>query len=160
MSLLLFVPATPTWAKVTDELRMVGEARLKVFFWSIYDSALYTESGRYSGIEPKLTLEINYLRTITSKQLLNRTSKEWQNTMIKQHHLDTWLLELARFLPDVKKGEKLALQVEEDLSSSFYLNDRFLGNIRGSEFTQAFLAIWLSEASSYPSLRAKLIGRN
>lgn len=145
-------------ATLTDGLKLVGEARLKVLFWSIYDSALYSKSGRYTGLEPRLTLEISYLRRIGGKQLLGRTREEWEKKSIEQNDIDNWLLLLESILPDVKRGEKLTLQVEDNLSSSFYFNGELIGNIENIDFTKAFLAIWLSEESSYPTLQAKLVG--
>ena len=57
---LMYLPSVQ--ANITDGLQIVGEARLKVWLWKVYDSSLYSESGYYQGIEPNLTLQIDYLR--------------------------------------------------------------------------------------------------
>lgn len=160
---LLFIAvlmSSPTVADITEDLKVVGEARLKVFLWKIYDSSLYSESGFYRGLEPSLTLQINYLRNVNSRQLLNRTQQEWQKMSIATDIIDDWLMELSAILPDISEGESLTVQVEDDLSSSFYYNSTFLGNVGNPDFTQSFLAIWLSENSSYPELQAQLVGMN
>ena len=126
LALLLSLYAPLSLATLTDDLQLVGEARLRVLFWSIYDSSLYTITGRYFGVEPKLTLRINYLRKIKSRQLLDRTSEEWEKNSIIEQDIETWLEKLASILPDVKKGETLTLQVEDNLSSSFYLKDELI----------------------------------
>ena len=158
LALLLSLYAPLSLATLTDDLQLVGEARLRVLFWSIYDSALYTTSGKYFGVEPKLTLRINYLRKIKSRQLLDRTSEEWEKNSIIEQDIETWLEKLASILPDIEKGETLTLQVEDNLSSSFYLNDELIDNIEDAAFTQAFLSIWLSDKSSYPKQQAQLVG--
>jgi len=147
-------------ANITDGLQIVGEARLKVWLWKVYDSSLYSESGYYQGIEPNLTLQIDYLRNIKSKQLLDRTQQEWQRMSFAADNIESWIMELSEVLPDIRRGETLSLQVEDDLSSSFYYNSNYLGNINNPEFTQAFLSIWLSSNSSYPEVQAQLVGMN
>ena len=158
LALLLSLYAPLSLATLTDDLQLVGEARLRVLFWSIYDSWLFTITGRYFGVEPKLTMRINYIRKIKSGQLLDRTSEEWEKNSIIEQDIETWLEKLASILPDVKKGETLTLQVEDNLSSSFYLNDELIDNIEDAAFTQAFLSIWLSDKSSYPKQQAQLVG--
>ncbi|NKB35169.1 MAG: hypothetical protein GKR91_18890 [Pseudomonadales bacterium] len=158
--LIVLLNSQTLWANLTDELYVVGEARLKVLLWKIYDSSLYSRTGQYSGVEPELTLQINYLRNIRKNQLLGRTEKEWQRLSVNPQNIEQWSMELAEILPDVKRGETLTLQVEENLSSSFYYTSEFLGNINDPDFTEAFLSIWLSERSSYPELQAQLIGSN
>ena len=158
LTLLLSLYAPLSLASLTEELQLVGEARLNVLFWSIYDSSLYTTTGRYFGVEPKLTLRIHYLRKIESSKLLDRTREEWEKHSIVEQDIETWLEKLASILPDVEKGETLTLQVEDNLSSSFYLNDELIDNVDDAAFTQAFLAIWLSDKSSYPKQQAQLVG--
>jgi len=105
-------------------------------------------------------LKINYLRNVSTNQLVNRTEEEWRKRSIDPTKIENWLFKLNSVLPNVRKGETLTLQVEDDLSSSFYNNADFLGNIAGGEFTEAFLSIWLAEDSSYPELQAQLIGKS
>ena len=55
---------------------LVGEARLKVLLWKVYDSALYTPSGRWLGAGP-YQLSLTYLRDIPVEQLIKETRKAW-----------------------------------------------------------------------------------
>ena len=61
----------------TDVWPLVGEARLKVLIWEVYDSALYTPSGRWQG-EPPYQLSLHYLRDIPAAKLIEETDKAWQ----------------------------------------------------------------------------------
>ncbi len=69
-----------TWPALAaaGDMQLVGSARLKVLFWSVYDSRLYSEDGRYDPGKRPLRLEIEYLRDIPVDQLLQRTAQEWQ----------------------------------------------------------------------------------
>ena len=70
------MPASSDLALATDVWPLVGEARLKVFIWKVYDSALFTPSGRWQGGAP-YQLSLHYLRDIPSATLVEETEKAW-----------------------------------------------------------------------------------
>lgn len=152
-------PAQANGDQLSNNLQLVGEARLSKLFWTIYDSRLYTRDGNYQGIAPGMVLEISYQRKITSQQLVESTREEWQMLeLYKPHPSDMWLKRLRDIWPDVKKGDVITLRVGNDLKSHFYFNGQAIGNIEASEFTKHFLAIWLSPNARYPKLQQQLIG--
>lgn len=142
-----------------QELDRVGSATLKVFFFTIYDSRLYSPDGVFDGIEPGLALELDYKRNIESEALIERTRKEWRKLGLSNEAQESWLEELASLWPDIRDGDELILHVGENLSSRFYYNGELIGEIAEAAFTRQFLAIWLSEESSYPDLRDQLVGQ-
>jgi len=141
-----------------QELDRVGSATLKVWFWTIYDSRLYTPDGDFEGIEPGLALELDYRRDIKTGELIKRTRSEWQKLELYEDGQEAWLEQLAALWPDIRDGDELVLHVGDDLASRFYYNGEQIGEIANAEFTRQFLAIWLSEKSSYPKLRDQLVG--
>ena len=149
----------PLLANPVAELQPVGSATLKVFFWTIYNSTLYTEDGTYTDIEPNLALQITYRRNIASRELLAKTEEEWQKTSPGHKSQHTWLSKLDEIWPDVRRGDVIVLRVNSSFASDFYFNDKFIGAIEDREFTEQFLSLWLSERSSYPKLRNILIGK-
>ena len=145
-------------ANTAEELRMVGEARLKVLFWSVYDSRLYTVDGSYSEGQLPLRLEIEYLIDIPAARLVERTLTEWQ-AMEKTHpRQGIWLAELELLWPDISAGDVLTLDIAADGSSVFYRNGVLLGSVSDPDFGSHFADIWLSAESSRPELRLALIG--
>ena len=50
---------------------LVGTARLKVLFWEVYDSQLFTPSGSWQGKAP-YQLSLRYLRDIPASKLVER----------------------------------------------------------------------------------------
>ena len=65
--------------------------------------------------------------------------------------------------PDINEGDELIIYVNKAGQSIFYsdisdVSTQELGVIKDEEFGPAFLDIWLSEKTSEPELRVKLLG--
>lgn len=141
-------------------LKQVGKAKLKVLFWDVYNSSLYSQTGEYQESTFPQALKIDYLRDIDAQDLIERTQDEWQKLGIKQESFKQWLPLLTNIFPNIKKGDTLLLNVSEDLQSEFFFNGQTIGKITDQNFGKSFLRIWLDENSSYPKVRNKLIGLN
>ena len=142
-----------------DAMQKVGEARLKVLLWSVYDSRLYTPSGSYRDGDRPLRLEIQYLRDIKARALVDRTQVEWKAMGRSHPSQDSWLEELVSIWPDIVSNDVLTLELDSDNVATFRHNGRLLGQIADPEFGQQFVDIWLSTDSTRPELRLALIGR-
>ena len=145
-------------ADPVKELDQVGTATLRVLFWTIYNSPLYSIDGEFRGIEPGIALELTYRRRITTTTLIDWTRREWQKQSLFGEQSEEWLEILSSIWSDVKRGDVLVLKVSSDLSSEFYKNDELIGSLTDPVFTTNFLSIFTSEKSSYPKLRARLVG--
>jgi len=156
--ILALLLATTSSANVTGELNQVGNATLKVMFWTIYDSYLYNKDGVYRGVEPELALRIDYRRNIKQDDLIDRTRKEWRKQGVYASSSEAWLEQLEAIWPDIKRGDQIVLRVNGELASEFFFNGELIGSIADPLFTQRFLSIWLSEKSSFPELRDQLVG--
>jgi len=137
----------------------VGEATFSVLFWDIYKSRLQTTSGNYTANSPTdiILYEINYLRDITRNELIQRTVEQWQHLKVKPDLYEKHLTKLQAIWPNITNGDTLALLVTTD-KSVFYFNNDFIGDIQDPQFGSLFLDIWLSEKTSQPALRKKLLG--
>ena len=145
-------------ADPVKELDQVGTATLRVLFWTIYNSTLYSIDGEFRGVEPGIALELTYRRRITTTTLIDWTRREWQKQSLSGEQSEEWLEILSTIWSDVKRGDVLVLKVSSDLSSEFYKNDELIGSLTDPLFTSNFLSIFISEKSSYPKLRARLVG--
>ncbi|MGI5308106.1 chalcone isomerase family protein [Rheinheimera sp. WS51] len=144
--------------QLTSQLQLVGKSQLKVLFFRVYDAILHTDTGRYPDAET-VALNLHYLRDIQAEELIENTAKQWQklgysDTALQQQ----WLKQLKQLWPDVKKGDCLLAFTPDGKIINFYNNTGLLGTINSAQFTKQFLAIWLSEHSSYPKNRNELIG--
>ena len=137
---------------------LVGEARLKVLLWKVYDSALYTPSGRWLGAGP-YQLSLTYLRDIPVEQLIKETRKAWDEQNRVHPEQENWLRALAEMWPDISTGDNLVFGVGADDQNQFWFNGQSIGGIDHPDFAAFFGDIWLSEDSPRPALRARLIGK-
>lgn len=156
MALAAFL--TPTLQAAEEELEKVGEARLKVMLWSVYDSRLYAPDGLYERGKRPLKLEIEYLRDIKAEDLVKRTGKEWEALGFDHERQEQWMESLLSLWPDVRENDVLTLELDEDSHATFYRNGERLGTIEDGAFGQHFIDIWLSPDTSRPEIRLALIG--
>ncbi len=140
-----------------DTWPRVGKARLKVLFWEVYDSALYTPSGNWTGTPP-YQLSLSYLRDIPVQQLVNETEKAWRQQGVSHDQQMVWLQALGKLWPDIATGDSLVFGVAPEGRNGFWFNGAFIGEIDHPDFGPLFAGIWLSENSPRPALRAQLIG--
>lgn len=149
----------PTTGK-QSEFELVGEARLKVMLWSVYDSRLFTTDGRYSNGTRPLRLEIEYLLDIKRDALIKRTREEWE-AMDRDHpRQEAWLADLRALWPDIAADDVLTLELNSANVATFKRNGELLGSIDDPEFGQQFIDIWLSPDCTRPKMRMALLGKD
>ena len=148
---------TDEMALATDVWPLVGEARLKVLIWEVYDSALFTPSGRWQGDAP-YRLSLHYLRNIPAAKLVEETEKAWREQGRNHPRLNEWLGLLGDLWPGITEGDNLVFGLNELGDSAFWFNGSSLGSIEDRDFGPLFGGIWLDPDTPRPELRAQLIG--
>jgi hypothetical protein len=144
-------------ALAVDIWPMVGQAKLKVLVWEVYDSALFTPSGTWQGEAP-YQLSLIYLRNIPARKLVEETEKAWQKQGRNHPKLNEWLALLGELWPDITKGDNLVFGLNASGDSVFWFNDSPIGGIDDRDFGPLFGGIWLAPDTPRPELRAQLIG--
>ena len=144
-------------ALATDVWPLVGEARLKVLIWEVYDSALFTPSGHWQGDAP-YRLSLRYLRNIPAAKLVEETEKAWRQQGRDHPRLNEWLALLGELWPDTTEGDNLVFGLSASGESAFWFNGSPLGGIDDRDFGALFGGIWLDPDTPRPALRAQLIG--
>lgn len=138
--------------------KAVGEARLEVMFWDIYDAKLIAENGQYNPDKP-FALSLTYLRDFKGKNIASRSIDEMRKQGMKDEmKLAKWYEKMEQVFPDVRKGQNLTGVVDDQGYSHFYFNEQKVGSIEDVEFSKWFFNIWLSERTSEPEVREKLLG--
>ena len=148
---------TDEMALATDVWPLVGEARLKVLIWEVYDSALFTPSGHWQGDAP-YRLSLHYLRNIPAAKLVEETEKAWREQGRNHPRLNEWLGLLGDLWPHITEGDNLVFGLNELGDSAFWFNGSPLGSIEDRDFGPLFGGIWLDPDTPRPELRAQLIG--
>ena len=152
-----FRATTDEMALATDVWPLVGEARLKVLIWEVYDSALFTPSGHWQGDAP-YRLSLHYLRNIPAAKLVEETEKAWREQGRSHPRLSEWLGLLGDLWPDLTEGDNLVFGLNASGDSAFWFNGSPLGSIEDRDFGPLFGGIWLDPDTPRPELRAELIG--
>ena len=71
---------------------------------------------------------------------------------------DKWLSLMNSIFPDVSEGDVITGIATKDGRSVFYVNGEKADEIEDKVFTQRFFDIWLSDKTSEPKFRKKLLG--
>ena len=139
-------------------LKKCGTALLKVLFWEVYESSLYTPDGTWQESTKPFRLDIRYLRTISAEDLVKQTGKEWaeQGKVSAQHA--QWQEDLRAMWPNVTEGDVISLTINKTGVSTFLFNGKRLGSLQNPQFGEDFSGIWLGADTTRPKLRKQLIG--
>lgn len=146
------------YASPTNSLNKYGEGEMSVLFWELYNAELFGQSAQYQPTSYPQALKITYYRDIEKQDLIKATADQWTHIGFTHPNTNAWLESLNDLWPEIKEGDVLTIVVKSDGSSTFYSQLGELGAVEDKDFGPAFLAIWLSEHTSEPKLRAKLIG--
>ena len=140
-------------------LKLVGSSQLRVAFFKIFNSELFTKSGKWNDPRHSFRFELTYQRNISGSVLAKQTAKEWNHLKFEDARRSEWESKILAIWPDVKKGDKIAFDVDEKGVSRFYYNDSWLGSLEDPDFAPAFIAIWLSPKTSRPAHREGLLAK-
>lgn len=144
--------------KTIPSAEIVGAGRLSVLFWDVYDATLYASGGQWAKDKP-FALSIHYFHEIEGKDITDRSIEEMRGQDFNDEDtLRKWHTELNAIFPDVQNGTVLTAVFIPGKQTEFFENGRKIGIVKGDDFLNRFSGIWLSEKTSEPSLRKKLLG--
>ncbi len=154
-------PALP--AQVTTgmpNLKAVGGGLLRMFGFQVYNAYLWTPDGASFDQAKPHVLDIHYLRTFSAKQLAERSIDEMRGQGTGNEAVyPKWVTEMQRVFADVKEGDRLIGIATPARTAKFFHNGTYRGEVADAAFTDAFFGIWLSEKSSQPGMRERLLGK-
>jgi Chalcone isomerase-like len=141
-------------------LKALGGGLLRIFGFQIYNAYLWTPNGAPFDRSKPHVLDLHYLRNFSAKQLAERSVDEMRGQGVGHDGVyGKWLAEMQRVFADVKEGDRLTGVVTMSRSAKFFHNGAYRGEIADPAFTDAFFGIWLSEKSSQPRMRDRLLGK-
>ncbi len=143
--------------QVLDQPTVVGQARLKVLLFKVYDATLYAPKGRYQADQPFM-LTLRYLREFKGEKIAQRTVEEMRKQgFTDEAKLALWLRAMKVLFPDVRPGFELSAVRLASGATDFYRGDQRIGQVADPEFGRQFFAIWLGEKTSEPAMRRQLL---
>lgn len=143
--------------------RTVGQARLKVWGFEVYDATLRADAGFSATAfeRHRFALELSYLRSFKGSDIARRSVDEMRNIEpVTAEQGTRWQQALTQLFPDVQKGDRITGLHLPGEAARFFLNDRLLGDINDPDFSRRFFGIWLSPQTSQPRMREQLLGLN
>ena len=150
--------ALPPVVKESSELSIRGEGDLKFFGFKVYDARLWTPQKPHSAADV-FALQLVYDMAFKGREIAERTIIEMRKVgHTDEQKLKRWGEEMMRIFPDVKKGDTLIGVSIPSKGVKYYSRDKLIGSIDDAEFMKAFFDVWLSEKTSEPKLREKLLG--
>ena len=139
-------------------LTVRGGAVMRFFGLKVYDVRLWTQMKPFTHAEP-FVVELVYDMSLKGKDIADRSVKEMRAQGISDEmKLKHWGDEMARIFPDIKQGDTLIGVSLPGKEARFYSRDKLIATVPDPEFAKAFFDIWLSEKTSEPKLRVKLLG--
>ena len=174
--LLTVILATPAFAlKVgqlffdewytRDSLKMaLSGAGLKKFLnIQVIAVGLYLPEGLSSkdALEdhPK-RLEVVYLQNIPNREIHRITIKGILANVTKQEfeNLKSRVDKINSYIPDVKKGDKVAVTYLPQKGLEVTVNDKIQGVVPGEDLARAFYSIWIGKKPVDPQIKNLLLG--
>lgn len=140
------------------DLRLAGEGRLRWFGLHVYDASLWINGSQWND-DREFALDIRYARDIKARRLVQTSLDEMRRLGFgDERRLEIWAEQMARILPDIRKGEHLTGVNRPGAGAEFYHKGKIVGTIADPAFARAFFAIWLDARTREPGLRQSLIG--
>ena len=150
--------ASETIEKYVPNAQIVGEGRLTVFTFDIYDARLYAPNGTFLN-QPPFAIELSYLRNIDGKKIADQSAEEMRNLhTVNEIKLADWHTQMRQIFPDVTAGDSITGIYTHSDQCHFYKGPQNIGHINDAQFCSLFFDIWLSEETRSPILRKKLLG--
>ncbi|MBT9476981.1 chalcone isomerase family protein [Polaromonas sp.] len=140
--------------------QLIGQGRLTVWGFQVYDARLWAATGFGAGgyASQPMALELAYLRAFDAVEVAKRSLQEMRRSAaISEAQAAQWTTELLRVIPDVRKGDRITGVHRPGVGAAFWVNGRASGEIRDAEFARLFFGIWLSPNTSEPQLRQALL---
>jgi hypothetical protein len=144
--------------KYIPEVKTVGEGRMSVALWDIYEARLYAPKGQYQADRP-FALSLKYLRPIKGEKIADQSIIEMRRQgRVSEIKLAKWHEQMRRIFPDVKLGTVLTGISKGDGRVIFVKDGKKIGTINDANFSRHFFDIWLGEQTREPEIKASLLG--
>ena len=138
--------------------KLVGKGMFSYYFWDVYTGELYAPDGAYQN-QPPFALKLTYQRDLEGKKIAQRSIDEMKKQGdVSADDSDKWLSLMEAIFPDVSEGDVITGIATKEGTSVFYVNGEKADEIDDKAFTQRFFDIWLSDKTSEPKFRKKLLG--
>jgi len=138
----------------------LGKASLKVLVFHAYDAELWTDAKPFSYDAP-FALMLTYRMDFSTDDLVERSIQEMEGIYGAYDDVAKSKLtaELTKAFPNVTDGDRITAYFVPAKGVTIYYNGVRRSAI-STTFAKPFMDIWMSEKTSEPGLRKRLLGKN
>lgn len=140
-----------------------GVGVLRQMLLRAYEAAFWSIDGTWNDSQP-YAVSLTYFWEIEGKDINDRTIAEMRKVRpeIPESRLAGWRKQLDKAVPGTQDYDRITAlylppQGAEPARTVFYHQGKKTGVIYGTDFADAFFAIWLDPTTTEPSLRKKLL---
>ena len=145
-------------SKLIPNAQLIGQGRLSVLLWDVYDAQLFASNGVYQENQP-LALQLEYLLELKGEDIAKRSIEEMQKQGFNDSEkLQRWFVQMKKIFPNIQKNDRLLGIQDSQGHSYFFYRDQLVGEVKDVEFSKMFFGIWLNVKTSEPDLRKQLLG--
>lgn len=143
-----------------DQPLLIGQGVYSFWGFDVYRARLWSnapfQAERWK--QQSFALELTYFRDFEGKAIAKHSIAE----ISKQRDLPKtkakeWSMSLEKLFPDVRQNQTLTGLYSPTGAAKFFHEGNLIGEIKEMELIQSFFNIWLSDKTSAPELRKKLI---
>ena len=159
--LLMLVQGAYASAMMTlvPNAELVGEARLKVVFFKIYDAQLFAPQGRYSPYDP-YCLRLTYLIDAKKNRIISQTVKEMRRMEVASaEQIDRWIPKMEAAFISMAKGSQADFIHTPDGRLTLVANNVVISVIDDTALAKAIMDIWLGPKVRSRDFQNSLMGR-
>jgi Chalcone isomerase-like len=137
--------------------QLQGQGTLRFGPFDVYTATLHSTGNFKLGEDA--VLDITYRRSVDADSIINTSIIEiGRLNAHTPEQLNAWSAAIRKAAVAVKAGDRLTGVFLKDYGVRFFLNDKPIHEVRGPEFSNAYLNIWLHENAKDQRLRRELLG--
>ena len=140
---------------------LIGRGKLTYWGFDVYLASLWASEASVNAEQwqmQRIALELNYLRDFKGADIAKSSIDEIHaQSSLPKSKATLWLKTLEDIFPNIKKGQTLVGIYIPNVGAQFLYETALIGEIKDLELTKRFFDIWLSQQTSAPQLRKRLL---
>jgi len=140
---------------------LIGQGNYTYWGFDVYVASLWASDSNVNAEQwqtQRIALELSYLRDFKGIDIAKSSIDEIHTqSPLPKSKATLWLKTLEDIFPNIKKGQTLVGIYIPNVGAQFLYETALIGEIKDLELTKRFFDIWLSQQTSAPQLRKRLL---
>ena len=140
---------------------LIGQGNYTYWGFDVYVASLWASDSNVNAEQwqtQRIALELSYLRDFKGIDIAKSSIDEIHTqSPLPKSKATLWLKTLEDIFPNIKKGQTLVGIYIPNVGAQFLYETALIGEIKDLELTKRFFDIWLSQQTSAPQMRKRLL---